>query len=143
MPIRDATNLWIQAGAMSGGPRHQTEFSDELALFFDDNTRGNELIYILLPDSSIHLRPFTYRGDEHHWTQIWRVSLPTTDMGGPSYQNRIIKFTKNRIGNSCLYRIDVADESSAEVSSWEAEAQARGYIGTTGASGAGRRYGWW
>jgi hypothetical protein len=33
MPIRDATNLWIQAGAMSGGPRHQTEFSDELALF--------------------------------------------------------------------------------------------------------------
>jgi len=42
--INDAQYLWIEAGAMSGGPRHQTEFADDVAEFFDDDTREMELI---------------------------------------------------------------------------------------------------
>ena len=83
--IDEAQHLWIEAGAMSGGPRHQTEFAEDVANFFDNDTREIELINVRLPDGTIHVRPFTYRGEEFHWTEIWRLSLPTANMGGPDY----------------------------------------------------------
>ena len=139
--IGDAQYLWIDAGAMSGGPRHQTEFADDVAEFFDDDTRQMELINIRLPDGSIHVRPFTYRGEEHHWTEIWRISLPTAAMGGPDYQHRVIRFSKVYLGRGVLYDVEAADVGSSEALAWEDETSTNGTVGQTG-SGAGRRYGW-
>jgi|GEM_PF-834688 len=139
--INDAQYLWIEAGAMSGGPRHQTEFADDVAEFFDDDTREMELINVRLPDGSIHVRPFTYRGGEHHWTEIWRISLPTASMGGPDYQHRVIRFSKVRLGRGLLYDVEVADAGSPEASAWEQDASSKGTVSHTGGAG-GRSYGW-
>ncbi len=139
--IEDADHFWIEAGRMSGEPRHQTEFGEGLVRFFDQATRDNERILIRLPDGSIHERPFVVRGP-HHWTAIVRVGLPTAAQGGPQYQDRAIKFTRGHKGATFVYDLDVADPSSEQALLWRRHAAAKGHIGRTG-GGGGREYGWW
>jgi len=72
--IANANTFWIEAGAMSGGPRHQVEFSNDLAQFFDETSRENEIVTIRLPNGQEVARPLTYRGTDYdQWTDIWRL----------------------------------------------------------------------
>lgn len=139
--IGNATSFWIEAGAMSGDPehRHQIEFSNELVQFFDQQSRHNEVLTIQLPDGQPVIRPLTYRGTDYgQWTNIWRLGLPTVNMGGPPYAGRFIRF--DRLG-PCLYRITVEDAGSAAVASWRQQSV---FVGNTGGDAPnGREYGYW
>jgi hypothetical protein len=95
--IRDATVLWIEAGAMSGPPdhRHQIEFPNDIAEYFDDISRENEVVWIRTPGGPLYARPLTYRGTDYgQWTEIWRLGLLTPTMGGPQYVGRVIRFDR-------------------------------------------------
>lgn len=143
--IREANSFWIEAGAMSGPPshRHQIEFSNELAEFFDEESREAEIVYMRFPGSTLLVRPLTYRGTDYgQWTDIWRLGLPTERMGGQQYAGRIIKFNRLREGNRVIYEITIADQNSQEGIEWERMSRSEGRIGTTGGP-AGRRYGFW
>ena len=132
-----ANTLWIEAGKMSGGPRHQIEFSNELAQFFDEASRENEIVIIRLPNGQDVPRPLTYRGTEYdQWTDIWRLGLPTERMGGPHYADRYIRF--DRIGEA-HYQLRVEDAGSPAVAQWQ---QNSTVVDNTGGA-QGRQYGYW
>jgi hypothetical protein len=136
--IQRAATFWIEAGAMSGPPehRHQIEFSNDLVQFFDQQSRDNEVVTIELPDGHNVVRPLTYRGTDYgQWTDIWRLGLPTVNMGGPQYAGRYIRF--DRLGPQ-LYRITVEDTGSAAVTNWR---QQSAFVGNTGGPN-GRGYGY-
>ncbi len=138
--IRTATVLWMEAGGMSGPPdhRHQIEFSNDLAEFFDDAARDTEVLLMRLPGGTLHARPLTYRGTDYgQWTDIWRLGLLTPRMGGPEYVGRIIRLEKQAEGGHTVYELRVADAGSAEANQWEL-ASIR--TSSTGGPG-GRRFG--
>lgn len=140
--IRSATTLWIEAGAMSGPPdhRHQIEFPNEIAEYFDDVSRESEVVWMRLPNGEEHPRPLTYRGTDYgQWTEIWRLGLLTPRMGGPVYAGRIIRFDRIVSGARTVYELRVIDAESAEASDWERNSQ---HTSTTGGP-SGRRYGFW
>ena len=147
--IKAATAFWIHAGEMSGDPnhRHQVEFTDELARFFDDNARATEILMVRLPNGQVCVRPLTYRGTDYgQWTgDIWRLGLPTARMGGPMYAGRVIKFDRISSGGNFIYDLSVEDVGSATALAWQQQAQSHGCVGTTGGGGAyaGRLYGYW
>jgi hypothetical protein len=102
MDIEDATNLYIEAGAMSGPPehRHQIEFPDAVARFFRDDERDAEVISMRVnskgPDWP---RPLTYRGTDYgQWTEIWRLGLLTARMDGPEYAGRLLRLERLKQG---------------------------------------------
>lgn len=136
--LQQATTFWIEAGAMSGPPdhRHQVEFSNELAQFFDQQSRDDEVLTIQLPNGQNVVRPLTYRGTDYgQWTDIWRLGLPTGNMSGPQYAGRYLRF--DRLGPA-LYRLTVEDAASAAVAGWH---QQSAFVGNTGGH-AGREYGY-
>jgi len=143
--IRVASHLWIEAGAMSGPPdhRHQVEFADDVAQFFDDAAREDEVLLMRTTGGPFWPRPLTYRGTDYgQWTEIWRLGLLTTRMGGPDYAGRILHITRVRIGGNVAYELEVADAGSATAQRWSAEAAARGGQGVTGGPN-GREFGYW
>ncbi len=145
MNIGDADTFWFEAGAMSGPPshRHQVEFPNDLAEFFDDDAREAEVLRMRLPGGPTLWRPLTYRGTDYgQWTDIWRLGLPTPRMGGPEYVGRIIRLDRIEDEEGNIYEVRVVDAGSAEAASWEAEANSKGQTGITGGP-AGRRYGYW
>src|SRR5262245_53010135 len=104
--IRTAGSFWIEAGSMSGGSGNQIEFSNDVAEFFDDRAREEEIAMIRLPGGQTYARPLTYRGTDYgQWTDIWRLGLPTTSMGGPDYAGRVIKFERVVEGAIVVYEI--------------------------------------
>ncbi len=137
-----ATTLWIEAGAMQGGSRNQLELTDDIARFFGNQARDNEIVVIQLTLGVQHIRPFVYRGDDYgHYTDRWRLCLPTAQMGGPDYPNRVVRFDKVRIGAEIVFQLTVADLESSEHNSWRSlSAPPNGGIDTTF---GGREYGWW
>jgi hypothetical protein len=140
--IRTATTLWMEAGAMSGPPdhRHQIEFPNDIAEYFDDIARENEVLSMRLPGGPLHARPLTYRGTDYgQWTEIWRLGLLTPTMSGPQYVGRVIRFDRLPTVEGTIYEIRVADSGSAEAMAWENSSV---QTGTTGGP-AGRRYGFW
>ena len=140
--IREATFLWMEAGAMSGPPehRHQIEFPNDVAEYFDDISRENEVVWMRLPDGPLHARPLTYRGTDYgQWTEIWRLGLLTPRMGGPRYVGRIIRFDRIETPERMVYELNVVDVGSAQAVEWESRSVR---IGITGGH-AGRRYGFW
>jgi hypothetical protein len=142
MPIRDANSFWIEAGAMSGDPnhRHQIEFSNELAEFFDEQSRDAEIVLVRLPGGETLHRPLTYRGTDYgQWTDIWRLGLPTARMGGPQYAGRVIKFERLQEGGHITYAIEVADANSETVAQWRNQSTHRAQTG----GAQGREYGYW
>ncbi|MGD0767479.1 MAG: hypothetical protein ABSB42_04565 [Tepidisphaeraceae bacterium] len=145
MPIQTATHFWIEAGQMSGDPnhRHQIEFSNDLAEFFDNNSRDAEVVTVRLPDGSQHFRPLTYRGTDYgQWTEQWRLGLPTVNMGGPAYAGRVILFRRVATGAGHIYDLEVEDVGSPAALDWQNQAQAHGRVGVT-AVHDGRNFGWW
>jgi hypothetical protein len=148
MDIGDANHFWIEAGAMSGPPahRHQVEFANEVAEFFDDSARDNETVPLCLPGNAILWRPLTYRGTDYgQWTDIWRLGLLTPNMGGPQYAGRVLHFTRvlqqSSGGWQMYYELRVDDEGSAQEQSWRS-ATPPTQIATTGGP-EGREYGWY
>ena len=135
--IANANTFWIEAGAMSGGPRHQVEFSNDLAQFFDETSRENEIVTIRLPSGQEVARPLTYRGTDYdQWTDIWRLGLPTERMGGPQYAGRYIRF--DRLGEA-RYQLTVEDAGSPAVAQWRHNSQVTDNTGGP----QGREYGYW
>src|SRR4051794_37714298 len=95
--IREARHLWIEAGAMSGPPahRHQVEFANEVAEFFDEHSRESETVPLRVARGKVIWRPLTYRGTDYgQWTEIWRLGLLTPAMGGPVYVDRVLHFSR-------------------------------------------------
>ena len=138
--IHTATTLWMEAGGMSGPPahRHQIEFSNDLAEFFDDTARETEIIHMRLPGEPLYPRPLTYRGmDYGQWTDIWRLGLLTPRMGGPAYVGRIIRIDKVTEGGQIIYELRVADAGSADATDWAARSHHQSVTGGPG----GRRFG--
>jgi len=145
LAIDTAEHFWIEAGAMSGPPahRHQIELPNDLAEFFDDDSRDDEEVPLRLAGQPIHWRPLTYRGTDYgQWTDIWRLGLLTPRMGGPKYAQRVVMFTRvverTNQGWLTFYELQVANASSAQATRWRATSTK---LGTTGGH-AGRDYGW-
>jgi hypothetical protein len=115
MSIRTATTFWIAAGALSGEARNQNELPNELVEFFTDAERQAEVITIEVPGVGPIARPLTYRGTDYgQWTEIWRLGLPTQNMGAPSYVDHVIQLDRVQRGNQNAYLITrVVDGSPA------------------------------
>jgi hypothetical protein len=138
----DDTTFWIEAGAMQGGSRNQLEMTDDLAQFFGPDARANEIITIQLQPGVQFIRPFVYRGDDYgHYTERWRLCLPTAQMGGSDYADRVVRFDRVQLGGATVFQLSVADLNSAAHISWQNQSQPPG--GGTGTTQAGRQYGWW
>lgn len=149
MTIRTAEFFWIEAGAMSGPPahRHQIEFANELAEFFDDWSRESETVPLALPGADVIWRPLTYRGTDYgQWTEIWRLGLHTPKMGGPQYVDQVVGFRRvveqHDGGWLMYYELQVTGPGSNDAATWDANANAFGEAGTTGGP-EGRRFGWY
>lgn len=141
-PIRPARTLWIEAGAMSGALRNQLELPNQLAEFFDDMSREDEVVRIRLPNGEVAHRPLTYRGTDYgQWTEIWRLGLPTQRMGAPAYSGRIIRFDRLRDDQGHVYGLSVVDAESTEAREWRR--QSSQVASTGGPAGPGREYGFW
>jgi hypothetical protein len=136
----NAGTLWLDVGAMQGGARNQVEFPDEIALYFGNVVRHTEMATIQLAPGVLHFRPFVYRGDDYgHYTDRWRLCLPTNDMGGPDYSDRIVRFDKVQLGGVLAFQITVTDRNSAAHKAWKSQSQASGGVNATR---GGREYGW-
>jgi HKD family nuclease len=143
--INNARFFWIMSGAMSGGSRNEIEFSNELAQFFNA-PRNTTSILIRIGANPPISRQLTYRGTRlGQFVDIWRLGLPTKAMGGPDYQNRVIRFERVMIGNQVIFNLEVDDIEGALAVRWQREANRRGYIGRTGTSHSsnGRDYGYY
>lgn len=104
MSIRIANTFWIAAGAMSSGSRNQVELTNDLAEFFTDTERQNEVVMMEVPGAGPLPRPLTYRGtDFGQWTEIWRLGLPTQHMGAPSYVDNIVQMDRIHRGALTVY----------------------------------------
>src|SRR5262249_11283242 len=116
------------------------EFTNDVAEFFDDRAREEEIVAIRLPGGQTYSRPLTYRGTDYgQWTDIWRLGLPTRSMGAPEFAGRVIKFDRVVEGKTVVYQIAVSDPGAAEVRDWQRRSSTRG---TTGGA-QGRDYGYW
>jgi hypothetical protein len=137
----NATTFWIDCGAMQGEARNQLEMTDELARFFGKEARANEIVAIQLQPGVLLIRPLVYRGDDYgHYKERWRLGLPTANMGGPSYPNRVVRFDRLQIGGITAFQLTVTKPNSAAHKLWQSESKGlKGGIGTTF---GGRKFGW-
>jgi hypothetical protein len=125
---------------MSGELRNQLELPHQLAEFFDDISREDEVARIRLPNGGIAPRPLTYRGTDYgQWTEIWRLGLPTPRMGGPVYPGRVIRFDRSRDNQGHVYDLTVVEAGSSEARQWRRQSS---HVASTGGP-AGREYGFW
>lgn len=139
MSIADATNLWIEAGEMSGGSRNQIEFADDLIGFFDDDSRKAGEVFIAYDATTKAHCPLTHRGQSYgQWANIWRLGLITKDKGGVEYQGRVIHLEKKKTGKKFAYLITVADVDSPEHKDWIKKSKGKGVTG----GAQGRNYGY-
>jgi hypothetical protein len=139
----NATTFWMEAGSMgTGGSRNQLEMPNDLAEFFGDEARTNEIVTIQLAPGVQHFRPFVYRGDDYgHYTDRWRLCLPTARMGGPDYADRVVRFDKVQIGGATVFQLTVTDRNSAAHTAWRQQSDPPN--GDRGTTFGGREYGWW
>src|SRR5262249_4309547 len=76
--------FWIEAGAMSGGDRNQVEFGPSLATFFGPVERSTRRLRMRFGNVERSDRPLAFKTTQ--WgTEIWRLSLITSNQGGPPY----------------------------------------------------------
>ena len=105
----------------TGGSNNQFEMPNDLAEFFGNQARTNEVVTIQLSPGVQHIRPFVYRGDDYgHYTERWRLCLPTASMGGPNYSNRVVRFDRLQIGGATVFQLTVVDVNSADHNAWQA-----------------------
>jgi HKD family nuclease len=138
--IGNARHLWIEAGAMSGGDRNQVEFGPTLARFFGPTMMGTQQLRVRFDGVVREDRPLSYKTTQ--WgTDIWRLSLITSNQGGPSYPNRIIHLTRTRAAAGDEFVLAIADPNSSEARRWKRQANRLGTIAQTGIGASGRTYG--
>ena len=138
----NAETLWIETGAMQGGSRNQLELTDDIARYFGDQAREDEIIVIQMVPGVQHVRPFVYRGDDYgHYTERWRLCLPTAQMGGPEYPDRVVRFDRLTVGGATVFQLTVADRNSAVHNAWRGSSAPPN--GDTDTTFGGREYGWW
>lgn len=134
-------HLWIEAGAMSGGDRNQIEFGPALAVFFGDLVRGQRNLTLRWHDITRTDRPLSYKVTKWN-TEIWRLSMITSNQGGPSYPDQIVHFSKSRGADGDMFLIEVASPPSHQARRWRMLANRTGTLAMTGlTSGSAREYG--
>jgi hypothetical protein len=131
------SDLWIEAGAMSGGARNQIEFSEDLVPFFGPAEQSRRHLRIRLGGRTWVDRPLSYKVTTFG-VEIWRLSLPTQAKGGVDYVGRVIRFQRSGDGDGLVFDLQVADPGSATFRRWRRESEVRGHVGVTG---GGRDYG--
>lgn len=140
MDIENATNLWLEAGDMSGGSRNQIEFSDNIVSFFDRKSREAGKVFIAYDSTVKAFCPLADRGQGYgQWANIWRLGLITEDKGGQNYQGRVVHFEKKLFGKTYAYLIEVVDLGSTEHKALIAKSAVTGVTGGAG----GRKFGYW
>jgi len=113
--------------------------TNELAEFFGGDARANEVLTIQLQPGIHFIRPFVYRGDDYgHYTDRWRLCLPTAQMGGPDYADRVVRFDRVQIAGATIFQLTVTDINSAEHNAWRNQSS-----GGPGTTQGGRQYGSW
>jgi hypothetical protein len=143
--IESASDLWIEAGAMNGPPeqRHQIEFSDDVVRFFDQRSRKRQEAPILPPRGPAIDRPLRHRGESQAWGDIWRLGLPTMNMGGVEYPGKVLHFERRKDSKGDdYYVLDVAEPESARAKWWKRQAERDGATGTLPGP-EGRNFGYW
>lgn len=134
-------HLWIEAGAMSGGDRNQVEFGPALASFFGSLIRGHRNLRLQWRSIVRADRPLSYKVTKWN-TEIWRLSMITSNQGGPSYPGQVIHFTKKHDSQGDVFSIDVAEATSPRARLWRRLANRTGTLAMTGlAVGSAREYG--
>lgn len=128
--VGDASALWIDAGAMSGGSRNQVEFNRTLASFFGSPKRKRRILTITFGNNTWSDRPLSPKTTTFG-VDIWRLSLPTPDQTGIEYAGKILFFRKRLTGRSMNFRLDVADSESRKHKRWRTQANDLGYLGRT------------
>jgi hypothetical protein len=127
----EATVLWIEAGAMSGGSRNQVEFAQDLAEFFAPAIEAQRWLTLTAGSRSWSDRTLSPKRTTFG-VDIWRLSLPTQAQSGMRYPDRIIRFERVQgPGGREAFRIAVADVGSNQHERWRHEALERGEVGTT------------
>jgi len=137
LDVRTAKVLWIAAGAMSGGSRNQVEFNEQLATFFTPDLDDQVLLRVLCGRVVWNNRPLTPKTTTFG-VKIWRLSLPTSAHGAPSYPGRVLRFTRTGSPDQTMFRLDVADEQSRKHQQWIREAHR---VGLVAATSGNRMYG--
>jgi hypothetical protein len=131
------SNLWIEAGAMSGGARNQIEFSQDLVPFFGAVEQARRYLRIRVGRRMWGDRPLSYKVTSFG-VRIWRLSLPT----GIDYGGRVIRFERSEDEDGLVFDLQVADSGSAKFRRWRRDSEVRGHVGVTGGGGrGGREYG--
>lgn len=139
MSIDTATHFWFEAGEMSGGSRNQVEFSDDLVMFFDEESRTAGEVFVAYDKTIKSFCPLTNRAQDYgQWTNIWRLGLITKAKGGAEYHGRVICLEKRKIGQKFVYVIAVVDPNSIAHKDWIAKSA---HTGTTGGA-EGRAFGY-
>lgn len=142
---RQATTLWMEAGALSGPPehRHQIELPNELAEFFEVDGKQRHMLKMRVFGKSVFPRPLTFRGQSYgQYTEIWRLQLPTVNMGGPEYSNKIIRIAKIQLAGETVYEVTAVEPDTPDSRHWRRQSEAHGRVGKTGGA-SGRNYGYW
>jgi hypothetical protein len=107
MAISRSDRFWIESDPLFGGSSNQIEVPLEVGPFFggtDSPTDDARFEITIRTGAGEFMRPVTYR-DSHN--KMWRINLPTENMGGHSnYENKILVFTRE--GGS-KYRLEVYD----------------------------------
>jgi hypothetical protein len=138
--IRRATELWIEAGAMSGGARNQIEFTESVAAFFGA-PRGTKRIVEIEYDNRVESnRPLTPKTTTYG-VSIWRLGLPT----GVDYIGKIVhlkRLTSSR-GHPPRFGLEVAEKGARHARKWYDATNESGYVGWTRRAGGkdARQYG--
>jgi hypothetical protein len=139
MSIEDATCFWIEAGDMQGGSRNQIEFTDDIVLFFDENSRSNGQVFLAFDKTIKGFGALSNRAQDYdQWVNKWRLSLITKAKGGVDYAGRVVCFEKRKVGQTFAYVTSVADIGSADHATWKSKSK---HTGSTGGAD-GREYGY-
>lgn len=128
--IRDASALWIESGAMSGGSRNQVEFGRDLAAFFGTPKPSKRMLEIAVGTVSFDDRPLSYKVTTFG-VEIWRLSLPTEDQCGLAYPGRVICLAKDHNRGANCFSLQVSDPSASLAKEWMQEALQAGHTGVT------------
>lgn len=136
--IADAACFWIEVGKASGIERHQLEFPVYLVRYFGKPKKKPQKLKLKNEIDEWLDRPLSYKKTTYK-VDIWRLGMPTVNMGGEAIKDRIILFTRtNETGE---FEFEVTDAGSVLAGKWAEKCSAYGHLGQTGGAHP-RRYGY-
>ena len=135
-----ATEMWIEAGAMSGGARNQIEFNEEVAAFFGSPSASKRVVEIEYGHLVDSMRPLTPKVTTYG-VRIWRLGLPTT----VDYAGKIVHLKRlpGITGHPRRFRLEIAEKGVRLARKWYDATNDSGYVGWTRRAGGknARQYG--